>query len=270
LVVVHGDGRVITRCVAFDEDQISGSALLERSGLAKLTSIGPLGQTICSLDGEGCPSTACFCECISTPCIYWVYHNRQPDGSWGYANIGAAQRMLADGDVDAWVWGEATQSPPPVSFETICGGPAVAGGATVTPAATPTAEAAATTSEPTPTAAPPTQPPPSSTVTITPDATLEPTETVAPAVEEEEIAVSSPTVQSTTILEPTPEDSPSVSSPDVTVSPLLTPVRSPTVQDGDTGENVSSGGGRSQLLGFVVVFGVVVAAFLLLSRRSGA
>ena len=33
VVVVHGDGRVATGCVAFDEPQLTGLELLRRSGL---------------------------------------------------------------------------------------------------------------------------------------------------------------------------------------------------------------------------------------------
>ena len=33
LVVVHGDGSLVTRCVEFNEPQINGYDLLQRSGL---------------------------------------------------------------------------------------------------------------------------------------------------------------------------------------------------------------------------------------------
>ena len=80
LVVVHGDGRVIARCVAFSEPQISGADLLSRSGASLVLEAGPLGLTVCSLNGEGCPSTDCFCECHGTPCVYWNYYHGNPEG----------------------------------------------------------------------------------------------------------------------------------------------------------------------------------------------
>ena len=135
LVVVHEDGRVVTRCVRFDEAQISGLTLLQRSGILFSASTGPMGSTICSLNGEGCPTSDCWCECKGTPCAYWIYFQRNPDGSWGYANIGAAMRQLTDGDVDGWMWGDTTSLPPVVSFEDICG----AADQQSPPAASPTA-----------------------------------------------------------------------------------------------------------------------------------
>ena len=83
LVVVHGDGRVVTRCVRFDEPQISGLTLLQRSGLTFAAEAGPMGATVCSLNGEGCPTSDCWCECHGTPCAYWIYFQGNPDGLLG-------------------------------------------------------------------------------------------------------------------------------------------------------------------------------------------
>ncbi len=64
LVVVHGDGRVLTRCVAFAEETISGADLLRRSGLVVVLSpYGGLGYGVCAIDGEGCANGEdCFCQ----------------------------------------------------------------------------------------------------------------------------------------------------------------------------------------------------------------
>lgn len=270
LVVVHGDGRVVTRCVAFDEPEISGYTLLERSGLSLVSSAGPLGQTVCSLNGEGCPATSCFCECMGTPCVYWVYYHRQPDGSWSYANIGAAQRSLSQGDVDAWVWGEATQRPPPVSFEAICQGaqpPAAQPTAAPTVAPTPTLEPATASPTPAPTvAAAPTGtpvPPATTTQTVTPAATDPP---------------STATAQTTATLQPTTTVATEVAA---TASPTATPPSAELDDPPDGGATpagptetpsaaASPGAGQPQLVTFVIVLGAVVVAFLLLSRRPGS
>mgnify|MGYP006883600618 FL=1 len=123
LVIVHSDGRVITRCVAFDEPQISGFALLERAGMAFEVQAGPLGASVCTLNGEGCPSSNCFCSCTGLPCLYWNYYHRTADGSWAYSGVGATLWQVSNGDVDAWLWGESSQLPPAVSFDEICGAP---------------------------------------------------------------------------------------------------------------------------------------------------
>src|SRR5690606_30109092 len=63
LVVVHGDGSVISRCVQFESESISGYELLERSGLALRTEVSGMGPTICAIDEEGCAAGEhCFCR----------------------------------------------------------------------------------------------------------------------------------------------------------------------------------------------------------------
>lgn len=155
LVVVHGDGRVRTRCVSFEAPQISGLTLLQRSGLAVTSGSNAMGATVCSLDGEGCPANDCFCECKGNPCRYWIYYHQGADGGWRYSNVGAAAWMVGHGDVDAWVWGDAGALPPAISWESICDEPVVAGApATSFPTATPLPPTAAPTSTAAPTAEP--------------------------------------------------------------------------------------------------------------------
>jgi hypothetical protein len=194
---------VRTRCVSFEESEISGLTLLRRSGLAVTLGSNTMGATICSLDGEGCPANDCFCECKGQPCRYWIYYHQGEDGGWRYANIGASARRVSDGDVDAWIWGDAGALPPAISWESICDAPAVSGApATPIPTATPapptttptstlaptailTAEATST-STPRPTDVPPLTSTPSSTPTRSPTsapatATATPTSTRTPA-----------------------------------------------------------------------------------------
>ena len=174
LVVVHGDGRMRTRCVSFDAPQISGLTLLRRSGLAVTPGSNAMGATVCSLDGEGCPANDCFCECKGNPCRYWIYYHQGDDGGWRYSNVGAAAWMVGDGDVDAWVWGDAGALPPAISWDSICDEPAVSGApATSLPTATPLPPTVA----PTSTAAPPAEP----TLTSTPRPTDAPSLTPTPS-----------------------------------------------------------------------------------------
>mgnify|MGYP001159297553 CR=1 FL=1 len=125
LVIVHGDGSVITQCVAFPESSITGAELLARSGLDLAVEASGMGATICRIDGEGCdyPQDACFCQCQSSPCIYWAYW-RLTDGAWVYRNAGAGNSPVQPGDVEGWRWGLGTikkaEPPPDVAFEEIC------------------------------------------------------------------------------------------------------------------------------------------------------
>ncbi|MBN1219248.1 MAG: hypothetical protein JXM69_10000 [Anaerolineae bacterium] len=118
LVVVHGDGTIVTQCVEFAEAQITGMQLLERSDLDFVNS----GGAICQIDHEGCPAGP---DCLSCQAPhYWSYWlSNTGDGSWQYAGYGASGRSISDGQVDGWVWGTGSSSPPAVTFAEICGSP---------------------------------------------------------------------------------------------------------------------------------------------------
>jgi hypothetical protein len=134
LVVGSGDGSMVTRCVEFAEDEISGYDLLMRSGLQVVaTQSGGMGVTICEIDGEGCPADNCFCECTGSTCAYWSYWHLV-GGEWSYSSVGANGHRVRPGDVDGWRWGKG-DPPPVVPFEQICAPPATA---TSLPTATPT------------------------------------------------------------------------------------------------------------------------------------
>lgn len=168
LVIVHGNGQVIKRCVEFSEAQISGLDLLTRSGLdLNLDASNAIGVAVCRIDHEGCtyPSQPCFCQCQGSPCTYWSYW-RLVGGTWKYSSVGASGAVVRNGDVDGWVWGVGTPSgatpPPVVTFEQVCVP------STATPTRTATATATATRPLPTNTSAPPTFTPTRFTATHAP------------------------------------------------------------------------------------------------------
>jgi energy-coupling factor transport system permease protein len=120
-----GDGSYVTRCVWFGDESLDGLELLTRSGLE----VSVWGAAVCRIEGEGCdyPAERCFCQCLASPCRFWSYW-QWSDGRWVYSQVGASQRAVRDGDIDAWVWGDG-QSPPTALPE-----PAVCpSGATPTP-----------------------------------------------------------------------------------------------------------------------------------------
>ena len=125
LVIVHGDGTVLTRCVEFTEESISGVELLTRSGLALRLDATGVGTAVCSIGGEGCPApSSCFCQCQSSPCVYWSYWQLE-DGGWRYSNLGAGLTQVGNGVVEGWVWGEGSASgeataPPALTLDDIC------------------------------------------------------------------------------------------------------------------------------------------------------
>lgn len=159
LVVVHGDGRIVTRCIDFAEPQITGIELLQRSGLDLNVEASGMGATVCALDGAGCsfPQQSCFCQCEGAGCVYWSYWRWENDG-WRYAQTGAANSTVLPGSLEGWVWGagsvDSAQPPPGITFAAVCAAPT----ATATATALPTALPSPTPSE-TATALPPPAPP---------------------------------------------------------------------------------------------------------------
>lgn len=161
LIVQYADQRTDTRCVEFDEPEISGYELLRRSGLPLVIAPGSFGVAVCKIRDEGCayPSQSCFCQCenIKSTCIYWISF-AQVNGEWKYATLGASNTKVRDGDMQAWVWGAGQADgtsvlPPAMSFDAVCPAPQpTAPAEPATPAArAPVADASPT---PAPTSAP--------------------------------------------------------------------------------------------------------------------
>jgi hypothetical protein len=120
LVIEHSSGSLITRCVAFAEEQINGLQLVQRSGVEyDAQSFGSIGSAMCQLDQE--PLTVppgCF---GSGP--YWQYFHHQGSG-WQASVVGASSSALHDGDVDGWRYAAgANQAPGNISFAAVCAAP---------------------------------------------------------------------------------------------------------------------------------------------------
>ncbi len=122
LVVVYPDGRVETMCVEFNEETISGADLLRRSGLSVVFSgAGGFGEGVCRINDTGCSDPGnCFCQCSGGDCAYWSYFALNDDREWQFQQIGASQRTLRDGDVDAWIWGSGRAPPAGVELAEQC------------------------------------------------------------------------------------------------------------------------------------------------------
>jgi hypothetical protein len=235
LIIVHGDGRVITRCLTFPETTITGLELLQRSGLdLNLDLSSAMGAAVCRIDNEGCtfPSQSCFCRCQGMTCVYWSYWHLTPDGTWQYSNLGAGGWLLHDGDVDAWVWGAVTNTTinqlPTVRFSDICTPPTPTESPTVTAAALPpTATPASPTGTPTPVPATDTQLPPTVTAAPPADVPFTPTPVIGGAA-----ATATPTAADIPGRpSPLPESavqSPTVALPTATWQPVTPVVATPT------------------------------------------
>jgi hypothetical protein len=129
LVVQLEDELVVTRCISFNEDELTGADLLTRSGLnVVLDPASSMGITVCQIEGVGCshPAEPCFCQCMGgSECAYWNYFYRDHgELEWIYSALGAALRKVRHGSVEAWVWGDGHTPPDDtLTFEAICAAP---------------------------------------------------------------------------------------------------------------------------------------------------
>jgi hypothetical protein len=119
LVIAFDDDSVVTYCVEFDAETISGYDALIETGLDVVADFdGGLGAAICAVGGTGCPRDRCLtCDVPN----YWGYWHLSGDG-WTYSPFGASTYQMEDGDVDGWRWGNA-DAPPLMTFEEICAAP---------------------------------------------------------------------------------------------------------------------------------------------------
>lgn len=136
LVIRHGDGSVLYFYVRFSEPEITGTQLLQRSGVSiDVSPYAGLGQAVCRIDGEGCPSTNCFCKSYANPSVYWRYHMLSPEGTWLVLPYGPDHRTIHDGDVDGWSWSARNNDLPNVTLSQIARITNARGGATPAPTA---------------------------------------------------------------------------------------------------------------------------------------
>jgi len=154
LVIQYAGGEIDTRCVEFEEPEITGYELLRRSGLPLVIAPGSFGATVCKIGAQGCdyPGQSCFCQCenMNASCLYWISF-LHVNGAWKYATLGASNTKVKEGDLQAWVWGssrgDSSQGtsaplPPAMTFDQVC--PAAQASAQ-SEATTPTASLSATT-----------------------------------------------------------------------------------------------------------------------------
>lgn len=129
LIAQFGDDTYVTRCVPFSEESITGLELLTRSGLQ----LSLWGGAVCRIEQQGCdyPAEPCFCQCKGSSCQYWSYWHWQDGetlpssgrGAWAYSQIGSGDYRVHDGDIEAWLWGDAQTPPVVLSFAEICRSP---------------------------------------------------------------------------------------------------------------------------------------------------
>lgn len=123
IVFDFGNGQVVTECVHFGGPMITAFDLLQRSGLAfTFENFGSLGAAICSIQSTGCqfPAQECFCQCTGTgPCNFFAFFTQQ-NGQFVLSDVGVSSAVLHNKDVIAFVFGDGSTAPGPVTIQTIC------------------------------------------------------------------------------------------------------------------------------------------------------
>lgn len=240
IIVQMADGSVITRCVAFGEESVTGYELLRRAKLPLVVEVTGMGPAVCKIGDSGCnyPQQSCFCQCnsLDASCTYWAYAQIK-DGAWRASPLGAAGSKVRDGDVDGWRWGKgdgaSNETPPVISFDEIC-------------------SAAAQPAQPTSTTLATAQP---TTTATRPEPTEQPSATAAPS--------NTPAPAATATAQPTQAPSPTQVAP--TATPLPQPTATQTPQP-----NSTTNDSALPLLGFGAIVAVLAIGFALVRRRGDA
>ncbi|MDQ6845963.1 MAG: hypothetical protein M3019_00015 [Candidatus Dormibacteraeota bacterium] len=150
LVAEHSDGRVVTACVAFSEDSITGIQLLERSSIEfYATPDSGSGSAVCQVDNEPASYPS---SCWTTSSPYWAIFVSRSGGAWTYSSLGISSQTFRDGDAEGFRYEGQSDGSPPTSPRGVCPVTTPAPTAAATYAATPAAHRV-TSPSPTPSAA---------------------------------------------------------------------------------------------------------------------
>jgi hypothetical protein len=132
MVVEHGDGSVVTRCVAFDTAAITGERLLDSSGVAwSGQTFGGFGEAVCAMDSE--PAHYATCPGLDS---YWAVFVSRSGGAWQLTSVGISSLTLSDGDAEGFRYVPAVGDPAsPPSPARVCDGVAAQAGGDATASA---------------------------------------------------------------------------------------------------------------------------------------
>jgi hypothetical protein len=148
VVVQHGNGTTLSRCVAFSGDSISGEQALAKSGIqAGTLPSGGFGVAVCQLDGEPASYPP---SCWTGTSPFWALFVARGSGSWQYQSVGISSIVLHDGDALGFRYqSQSSHAPPTIAGD--CPDPTPPPTAKPTPRPTPRPTAQPT-DRPTPTA----------------------------------------------------------------------------------------------------------------------
>jgi len=134
LLVLFGPDDFHTECIAMPGKMTAIDIVRESSLGVIISAEADADEAVCSIDGTGCnyPDEGCYCQCGSETCNLWTDYYW--DGDEWQVSFDTADRVIPDGGIEAWVWGDGLTDPPVVSFGDICTGVVEPTGAPSTPA----------------------------------------------------------------------------------------------------------------------------------------
>lgn len=112
VVVEHGSGTSITRCVAFSAEVLAGEDAMRQSGIQYQAQATSSGKAMCQIDRE--PATFDRCFPLNQP--YWALFV-ESGGRWSSAPSGYTDVRLHNGEAMGWHYVPSTDvapAPPPL------------------------------------------------------------------------------------------------------------------------------------------------------------
>jgi len=110
LVIGKNDGQIKTACIEFEQDFISGMALLKQSGFPIVEKDG----FIISIDETASKDSSQ----MGGDDYFWSYWKMEE--VWIFQNVGANYSVVRDGDVEGWSFGGGSSNLPSTKFSDIC------------------------------------------------------------------------------------------------------------------------------------------------------
>jgi hypothetical protein len=137
LVVQHGDGRTLSRCVPMSGTTMTGEQILKASGVEyQVQSFGSLGDAACQVDHE----PASYTQCLPSTGSYWALFVSTAGAAWQSASKGISEQTFAAGDALGLRYDPESASsaaPPSVAPPAVCTPALGCGAASGTPAGHP-------------------------------------------------------------------------------------------------------------------------------------
>ena len=107
IVVQHGAGRVVERCVGFKAASIPALTAMRESGVRYSSETTSFGVGLCAIDGE----PAQYATCFPAGAPYWAMFVSRKGGAWTAPSVGIQGVKLGPGDALGWRYDPQAQNP---------------------------------------------------------------------------------------------------------------------------------------------------------------